>query len=464
MAPDRGRPRSRLTPGHLSALVGWVALIARLVVVAFAAGRFPPSADGIYYNTFADRLARGLGYTWAWPDGAVTYASHYPVGYPALLAPAYRLFGAHASVAMAVNAVLGAALAVSMHLLLRRATSPGWALFGALVIALHPALVPYTVAIMTEGATCALLAIACALGAAAASPRGPLGRPGLRTLAFVLAGAVLGVSVLVRPQCLVLAPVFGALFVRTRASVGARVFAALAMTALTLAVCSPWTYRNCVRMKSCALVSVNGGWNLLIGEQTTTGAWEAVQVPVECRTVWDEAGKDACFGAAARRNIAQTPAAWFGKVPKKLAVTFDYFGGAPWYLHQANPSKFPYDAKVALGAVETVVSRLLLVLALAALARAPGAFPRTRLVLGAVLAVSALSLHAWVAYVGLGLLGLLLGPRALTRGPTLVPVSLAVVLSTAGLHAVFFGAGRYGLVTAPFVAALAFARPRRSAS
>lgn len=429
-------------------------------MVALAGARVPPTADGVYYHTFADRLSRGLGYTWAWPDGAVTYASHYPVGYPALLAPAYRLFGAHAAVAMGVNALLGAALALSIHALLERATTRTWAFVGGLVVALHPALVPYTAAMMTEGATCALVAVSCALGAAAASPRGPLGRRGLRGPSFLLAGLVLGVAVLVRPQCLVLAPAFGAFFVHARAGLARRLFAATTMTVLTLAVCMPWTYRNCVRMKSCALVSVNGGWNLLIGEQTTTGAWESVQVPEECRTVWDEAKKDACFGSAARRHIRDEPIRWLAKVPKKLAVTFDYFGGAPWYLHQANPGAFSYDAKIRLGTLETVASRLLLVAAIVALARSRGPRRRLRTGLGVVLGAFALSLHAWPAYLGLGLQGLLTGPRALARGPTLVPISLIVVLSTAVMHAAFFGAGRYGLVVAPFVASLAFVRAR----
>jgi hypothetical protein len=42
-----------------------------------------------------------------------------------------------------------------------------------------------------------------------------------------------------------------------------------------------------------------------------------------------------------------------------------------------------------------------------------------------------------------------------------VPISLsvgaAVIAATAIAHAIFFGAGRYGLVVAPFVAAMAFA-------
>ena len=61
-----------------------VALLARFAVVAWASGRFPAADDGHYYDVLARRLVTGTGYTWLWPDGAVTFVGHYPVGYPAL--------------------------------------------------------------------------------------------------------------------------------------------------------------------------------------------------------------------------------------------------------------------------------------------------------------------------------------------------------------------------------------------
>src|SRR5882724_6061528 len=81
----------------------WAALLAFLVrfgVVAWAARRFPPAEDGHFYDVVAGRIARGLGYTWAWPDGVVTYAAHYPVGYPALIGGFYAIFGPYPAVAM----------------------------------------------------------------------------------------------------------------------------------------------------------------------------------------------------------------------------------------------------------------------------------------------------------------------------------------------------------------------------
>jgi hypothetical protein len=210
-------------------------------------------------------------------------------------------------------------------------------------------------------------------------------------------------------------------------------------------------------MHRCALVSVNGGWNLLIGAQTTSGTWEAMSVPPECATVWEEAAKDACFETSARRTIAAAPGAWIRRAPAKIAATFDYFGAAPWYLHASNAQAFDDDAKTRLGAIETIACRLLLLGALIAAGRMPGsrAFWRKSVAFGG--AVAAVTVHGWMGYAALVACILLAGRHAVARAPIIVPVVAAVVAATAAIHAVFFGAGRYGLVVAPFVAAMAFA-------
>jgi hypothetical protein len=276
-------------------------------------------------------------------------------------------------------------------------------------------------------------------------------------------GLVLGLATLVRPQAILLTPILGLVasggVVRARRSLAG----AALVTVTALAVCAPWTARNCIRMQRCALVSVNGGWNLLIGaDATSTGAWSPIQVPPACATVWDEAAKDACFGREARRAIAADPLRWLALVPKKLAATFDYAGAAGYYLHASSPEAFSSRHKLALGVVETVFERLTLIAALVALARprrlagaaCRSALETLRLVTGAIGVVFALLTHAWVSYVALLLLGLLRG-RALGRGPVLVSAATSVLAATVAAHAVFFGAGRYSLVVFPFVCALA---------
>jgi len=484
MSPE-GRPRLVDALFRRGALVSFaVALAVRLAVVAWAAGRFPPTADGKYYETIAERISQGLGYTWLWPDGAVTYAAHYPVGYPALTGAVYAVTGTHPAAAMALNAVIGALAALAAHSLAARAAGPRIALASGLAVALHPGLVAYTPAIMTEGVTAALVIMAAAVAAWARTKR---------TILFpaIAVGAVVGLATLVRPQCLVLAPVFGllavmspeaeevlakdakgakekkerfavfALFARTPSVVWPRAIATGVLATLAaLLVCVPWTARNCVRMHQCALVSVNGGWNLLIGaDAESTGAWSPIKVPDACREVFDEAQKDLCFGREARRYIVEHPAAWIALAPKKLAATFDYAGAAPWYLHDANAAAFTYADKEKLGGLETLYERAVLLLCLAWAARRaredePPAWRWTRIGIAALGGAFVFTLHAWVGYAALVVAALLRG-RSLWTGPVLASSAVTVLAATMATHAVFFGAGRYSLVVFPLLTALA---------
>jgi 4-amino-4-deoxy-L-arabinose transferase-like glycosyltransferase len=431
-----------------------IALFARLAVVAWARGRFPAVEDGHYYDVLARRLAGGHGYTWAWPDGAVTYAAHYPVGYPAMLALAYALFGASEGVAMTLNALLGAASAYAAHSLIDGEGVARWRPIAAgLAVALHPALVPYTAAVMTEGITASLLVIAAAVAGRARAPDG--GWP------WVLAtGVVMAVATFVRPQSLLVAPVLGAFAAGADVRWRSRLTRAAAVSAIALACIAPWTARNCARMHRCALVSVNEGWNLLIGATTTTGAWQPMNVPAECAAVWDEAAKDACFERAAWRDIVGAPEAWLARAPAKLTATLDYFGAAPWYLHASAAGVFRERSKVALATLETVACRLLLLASLVVCGRMRGARPLARKLVAFVGAVGAVSFdrwpHAWTGYAAIVVCVVLGGWRAAAGAPMVLPFTASLVAATVCVHAVFFGAGRYGLVLAPFVAVLAF--------
>jgi len=441
------------SPRRLDAWIALaVALVVRLGVVVWACGRFPAVEDGHYYDVLARRVASGAGYTWLWPDGAVTYAAHYPVGYPAILGAGYALFGASTGVAMTLHALLGAAGAYAAHGLVDGSGVPRWRpLAASLAVALHPALVPYTAAVMTEGVTASLLLVAAALAARAR-------RPGPSVRWLVGAGVALAVVTLVRPQSLVLAPVLGLFAARAGVPLRGRLTRAALVTAVALSCISPWTVRNCVRMHRCALVSVNGGWNLLIGATTTSGGWAPVAVPAPCAHVWDEARKDLCFERSAWAEIAHAPEAWLARAPAKIAMTLDSFGAAGWYLHASNADAFGDRARVALVDVETLVCRLLLLGALVASASFDGRLKSARKGIAFSGAVAALTVHGWLGYAAVAVCAGLEGWRALTRAPMIVPCTAAVIAATVVTHAVFFGAGRYGLVVAPFVAALAFAQ------
>jgi hypothetical protein len=435
-------------------VVAAVAFFARASCVLWAGGRFPPAADGTYYHTLASRLAQGLGSTWLWPDGKVTYAAHYPIGYPAILSLVYRWTGPSVAAAGWTNAVIGSIGALAAYRLALEATRPRWAVAAGLAVALHPALVMYTPAVMTEAVTASLVAIA----AWAASRRSRRG--------VIVLGLVMGVATLVRPQSLVLAPGLGMLAVARTAPLAARLQRAFLATVLALAVCAPWSIRNCLRMNQCALVSFNGGWNLLIGaHEQATGTFAPLEVPAACVTVWDEAEKDACFGREARRSIAREPGRWLGLIPAKLAATFDYSGAPGFYLHQSNGDAFDAQAKRLLGIVETAYERVAYLAALTMAVLAAGPMRRARALVAVMSGALLFQTHAYLAVLGLTL-ALAMRRKDLLDGPILPAATLLGLVATIAMHAIFFGSGRYSMMVFPLVTAFAlcYDAPPRDAS
>lgn len=460
MTTARAAPTPRAAWRQAAWLFG-LALALRLVVVAYAANRFPPADDGSFYHTVATRIAAGQGYTWAWPDGVVTYAAHYPVGYPALLGACYAVLGASPVSAMLLNALLGSLLVVAVHSCALRITSLARARLAALALALHPTFVLYSAALMTEAVAAATLvllasyALFVAARGGGSSWRLPLG----------LGGALL---VFIRPQLLPLLPVLGAVAVlvpegasRSRALL-ARLRGGAEVLALALVCCLPWTLRNCAKMDGCVFVSANGGWNLLIGTLPEgKGSFAPISgpnVPPECRSEFGEAGKDRCFGRAGARRIREAPLSWLALAPLKLGQMFDHGAIASSYLQTSNSSLVTDRARTAISTVETLYSRLLLLAACGGMLRAAsGALGR-----GFALAAGLFALSPWGYLAHLGLLGALAAGRP---GPGRRPLEL-LALALLGLcvvtHIVFFGAPRYALVWVPWLALL-MVLPGRSA-
>jgi len=111
------------------------------------------------------------------------------------------------------------------------------------------------------------------------------------------------------------------------------------------------------------------------------------------------------------------------------------------------------NQKIAIGAAELLGQRILLLFAIAALARTAGPRTRVRKTIAALAAVAALSPAGFLAWLGLAAVALVLGRTLLRHPPALL--ATATVLATALTHAIFFGASRYALVCLPPLAALA---------
>jgi 4-amino-4-deoxy-L-arabinose transferase-like glycosyltransferase len=440
------------------------ALLPRLfVAIAWAK---EPVWDGHYYHFGAERIARGLGYSEDVLVHGLTLWKpwvHYPVGYSGFLALFYRIFGAELVVAPVVNALTGALLVAVVHRVARYYLSRDRARVAAGLTAIHPGLIAYCAAVMTEPLA-ALLMLGAAL--AALHFRG-------RWQAILYAGVLLGLATLVRPSSWVAAPLLILIQPRPVLRAGLR---ALAISVVSVLVVLPWTLRNCARLDGCALVSTNGGWNLAIGAITETGRFQTLHGSDGCPIVTGQVQQDRCWGEVGRAKIAANPGHWLGLAPLKLAQTFDHESFAIEYLHEADPDSWPEPRRVAARELLTAFHRALLVLAALsvvawprwAAARRPAFF--VQLALGALVAAigayAALS-DAHPFYV-LAVLAPLVACFPMLPGAPRQGASgyylLSLLAATALTHVVFFGEDRYHLVISPVLCILAAAALRVQAT
>lgn len=460
----------------VTADLAMIALIARVAIMLHAHAE--PVWDGFYYDLGARRIADGLGYSEdlviAAADGTervVWHAwAHYPVGYSGFLAIFYKIFGAKTTVAAMANALTGAALVAVVHRLALRAFASSArdgaagdtrAMVAALIVALHPGLVLYSGALMTEplAATLMLGAVLCSL-----ERRAPF---------LVSSGVLLGLATLVRPNAILLAPFLG-FFVALRWSGIAR---SIVIGAVALATVAPWTYRNCRVMDACTLVSTNAGWNLVIGSAPgATGKFEFLvdHTPAggpKC----DEGGQvaqDRCWAKYGVATIRGDLRRWLALIPRKLHYTLD----AEWfpinYLREARPDLVSSRAHIAWGKALTGLQ--LLLVTLAAIASVGFARPtmsrkltsalQLALLLGLVaVAMRCLDPHepsVWPLAVAACLLPFLPVPGAPRRTAAEIGAA-AVILTTLVTHAIFFGEDRYHLVATPAFAILVAGLGRR---
>jgi 4-amino-4-deoxy-L-arabinose transferase-like glycosyltransferase len=219
-------------------------------------------SDAAVYFRHASELARGLGYQVAGHPTA-----YYPVGYPAFLAllftvfPATPLVGACANVALSVGTIgLMYALARRFHL------GETASRLLVLLMAVHPGGIAFCGLLMTETLTTFLLTAAVLVHLRAS------GTPGWRATAA--AGVLYGLSVLVRPQIIVLPLLLEAVLLYRSGwrRPGLRALATLYVPLLLVTL--PWIARNNLAFGSPAFLSTNGGMILYMGNNpSATGGY-----------------------------------------------------------------------------------------------------------------------------------------------------------------------------------------------
>lgn len=461
-APSAATPSGLFAPDYgFTVAVALVALLPR-VFVALAWAR-EPIWDGHYYHFGAERIALGLGYS---EDIIVRGISvwkpwtHYPVGYSAVLAAAYALFGPGLVVAPLVNALIGTMTVVVVHRLARYYVSPNRARIAAGIAALNPGLIAYTVVVMTE--PLAGLLLLCAGFFAIRFRRTWRG--------MLLGGAFLGAAALVRPSSLLALPLLALTQPRPWSMAIIRCAGA---AVVTFALIAPWTIRNCVRMDGCALISTNGGWNLAIGAISDTGRFVTLRAQDGCPVVTGQVQQDRCWAKVGRDVIRTDPVRWLSLIPKKLAQTYDHESFAIEYLHEVNPAAWPESRRIAARALLSVFHRILLMVAALSAVASFGVRGRLNLRWAAqalaFLVVLTLAAAAflddthpffWLA-VFLPFLALLPVPGRPTQGPV-GRYLIGLIAVTSFTHALFFGDDRYHIVITPALCMLAAAALRRA--
>jgi hypothetical protein len=323
----------------------FAAILLRIAVIAWL--RPPAAWDGAIYAALAEGLAEGHGFV-HW-DGSGRATAFFPVGFPAAIAAvmAVGLRAVHA--AYVVNVAASALTTASAAALAWTAGGVTAARRAAWFAALYPGAILWSAATMTETLQCAFItsALAVALWPAASSQS-----PGKSLAKSGSIGALLALAAYVRPQAIVLAPLFGAL---TQRSLGARLAHGTVTLFAALALIAPWTLRNARALDGPALVSTNGGSNLLIGTlPDARGGYRELTAADPCAEVRGERARDRCMTRVAVTRIQDQPLAWAALGARKVARTMAFEWAPVSYARSTVSARIPKPLGLALAAVCTL--------------------------------------------------------------------------------------------------------------
>lgn len=319
----------------------FVALALRALVIAWLR---PPSAwDGQIYAALAESIAKGHGYA-HW-DGSGRATAFFPVGFPAAIALVMSALRCGATVGAWIVNMLASALCVgSAAQIAHRASGPTAAARAAWIVALYPSAALWTAATMTETLQCAL--VTAALAVAMPTDREPAAR------APALVGLLVALAAYVRPQAILLAPVLGALSAR---SLPQRARHAAIATLAALLVLAPWSLRNARALDGFALVSTNGGSNLLIGTlPEARGGYRPLTERDACGAVRGEVARDRCMSRVAIERIRREPLSWALLSARKLARTMGFEWAPVSYARSTVGQRISKPTGLALAALSTL--------------------------------------------------------------------------------------------------------------
>jgi 4-amino-4-deoxy-L-arabinose transferase-like glycosyltransferase len=204
--------------------------------------------DMTIYDYQAYALAKGMGFV----DFAGQPSAHWPPGYPAMLAPLYRLTDNSLLSARLLNVVAGSATVVLVYLLGRKVFDRRIGLIAAGLLAVFPGQVFATSLIMTEPVFTFLFVLVLTVTVYTVLGEGD-GRPWQAALIGVLIGA----AALVRGEGLLLAAIIPVLIFASRPSRRVALVRSSLLLLGAAAVILPWTARNIAKMHAPIIISTS---------------------------------------------------------------------------------------------------------------------------------------------------------------------------------------------------------------
>jgi hypothetical protein len=318
-----------------------VSVLARLMIAFFMGDDvlpLPGIADQITYNTLAQRVLSGHGFSFPeawWPaTRAGEPTAHWSFLYTYYLAGVYYLFGASPSAARVIQAVVvGIAQPLLVYAIGRRVFSPVIGVLAAGLSAGYAYFVYYAAALMTEPfyITALLMAIFLTILLLEPGTGGEATHARRLFLHFAL-GLSLGAAVLLRQISLIIIPViFVALYWENRKSDGVRrTFSYFMFTLIIIALLIlPFTVYNMQRFGEVVFLNTNAGFAFFWANHpiygntfqpilaAETGTYGEL-IPKELRSL-DEAALDRALLIRGLQFVAEDPVRYirlcFSRIP-----------------------------------------------------------------------------------------------------------------------------------------------------
>ncbi|MCB1112406.1 MAG: glycosyltransferase family 39 protein [Chlamydiales bacterium] len=251
------RERDVRNDTRMDTTMRWIALtiaVALCLVWVVTIPNEPVSDQGIY-NTAAERLASGAGYT----DDSGNPTAYWAPGYTFYIASFYYLFGSKVTVAFAANFISYLFLVAGVYTLSCLAYSRRVGAMAAILTALYPSFIFYTTIIASETLFSAMLIWVLVFGWLSFQ------KDRYKILWIVACGILLGLTALVRPQALLIPIALFAIGSAQHASIWSASWRFITVAILMVITCIPWGLRNQEQLGAFVLVSANSGANLWIG-------------------------------------------------------------------------------------------------------------------------------------------------------------------------------------------------------